>query len=316
MPETGKFKRSWLLMTASLTVLSQHRKLLLFPLVSVVFFVVTVLFFTAPVVLMPTGHPLLSADHWISVVQRSFQPGTPGVNDPDGLHIKLNRGKPVPRPWLVGYISAGYLLLMFLATFANVAFANEILNALNGRAVSVRSGLLFAWSRAGSILLWSLFAGIVGFIIQLMERRFGWIGKIVLRVVGVTWSVASVFVIPVIVREPELNPIVLLRKSALTLRKTWGEALIAYVGLNAAIGICVLASLVPAFLIAGPSLALGAVWIAVTVAAVWFLVMLALSYASSIANQIYRCALYVYASEGVVPGPYTAEMMDMAWKVK
>jgi predicted alternative tryptophan synthase beta-subunit len=36
----------------------------------------------------------------------------------------------------------------------------------------------------------------------------------------------------------------------------------------------------------------------------------------SIADDIFRCALYVYASEGVVPAPYTAELMDAAWKVR
>jgi hypothetical protein len=35
-----------------------------------------------------------------------------------------------------------------------------------------------------------------------------------------------------------------------------------------------------------------------------------------VAGHIYRGALYVYATEGVVPAPYTAELMDAAWKVK
>jgi hypothetical protein len=316
MPETGKFKRSWLLLMASLTMLSQHKKLFLFPLVTAMFIVVTVLFFMAPVILVPTGHPILSADHWVSVVQRSFEPGTPGVNDPDGLHIRVNRGVPAPRAWFAGYLLAAYLVLMFLATFSNVAFSNEIFNALSGRPVSIHSGLLFAWSRVGSILVWSLFAGIVGIIIQQMEQRFGWIGKIILRVVGVMWSVASVFVIPIIVREPELNPVTLLRKSAGTLRKTWGEALIGYLGVNAALALCISASFAVVLLIAIASLVAGPGWIAATIAVVWLLAIIALCYAASVADQIYRCALYIYASEGVVPSPYSAEMMDMAWKVK
>jgi hypothetical protein len=118
------------------------------------------------------------------------------------------------------------------------------------------------------------------------------------------------------VREPELNPITLLRKSAGTLRKTWGEALIGYAGFGAAMAVYVLATLAAAVLIASSSLAAGLAWIAITTAAVWILAIIALGYAASVADQIYRCALYIYASEGVVPGPYSAEMMDMAWKVK
>jgi hypothetical protein len=34
------------------------------------------------------------------------------------------------------------------------------------------------------------------------------------------------------------------------------------------------------------------------------------------ATGVYRCALYVFASEGVVPEPYTSEMMNAGWTVK
>jgi hypothetical protein len=247
----------------------------------------------------------LSADHWIAVVQRSFET-SPAVN---------SRG-PAPRAWLLGYLAFGYLVFMFLATFCNVAFVNEIFHALSGRPVSVRSGLLFAWSRVRSILVWSLFAGIVGIVIQSLERRFGWIGKIILRVVGVVWSVASVFVIPVIVRDPALNPVALLRRSADTLRKTWGEALVGYAGMQAALTLFVLGSMAAAFIAAVPAWILGQLAIAIAVTALWTFSVIALGYASSVADQIYRCALYVYASEGVAPGPYSAEMMDMAWRIK
>jgi hypothetical protein len=220
-----------------------------------------------------------------------------------------------PRAWIMKYLAVAYLALMFLATFCNVAFANEIFNALNGRAVSVRSGLLFAWSRVGSILVWSLFAGLIGMVIQSLEEHFGWIGKIILRVIGVVWSVASVFVIPVIVREPGMNPVVLLRKSAGILRKTWGEALIGYAGIQL-LGVFVLASLVFVGISVAALFAVGPWWLAAAVAVLWVISVIVLAYVSSVANHIYRCALYIYASEGVTPGPFSAEMMDMAWKVK
>jgi hypothetical protein len=36
----------------------------------------------------------------------------------------------------------------------------------------------------------------------------------------------------------------------------------------------------------------------------------------SMAGHVYRCALYVYASEGVVPGTFTPELLNAGWKVK
>jgi hypothetical protein len=35
-----------------------------------------------------------------------------------------------------------------------------------------------------------------------------------------------------------------------------------------------------------------------------------------VASNVYRGALYLYAAQGVVPAPYTQEMMDSAWKFK
>jgi hypothetical protein len=137
-----------------------------------------------------------------------------------------------------------------------------------------------------------------------------------MRFVGMAWSVASVFVIPVIVREECANPFALLRTSAATLKKTWGESLIGYVGITIGSWIILLGSL--ALLVAvGLMLALlHHPVLILTVVALWVLALVAFSYLISVANKIFRGALYVYASEGVVPAPYSVELLDAAWKVK
>jgi uncharacterized membrane protein YeaQ/YmgE (transglycosylase-associated protein family) len=223
----SRFDRSWQLIQRSFTVIGANRKLLLFPLVSFAFTLVIVLFFIAPAFLLSLGISLWEPASWSSFAQRM---GTAG-------------GQAGPPSVPVLFIAGVYLVAMVCATFFNVAFYNEILKALRGEAVSVRSGLSFAFSRIGPILLWSLFAGIVGLIIRNLEQRFGWIGKIVMSLVGAVWSVSSVFAIPVIVREGEINPMEVLRRSAATLKKTWGESLLGYVGLSFASTIAVLCSL-------------------------------------------------------------------------
>jgi len=39
-------------------------------------------------------------------------------------------------------------------------------------------------------------------------------------------------------------------------------------------------------------------------------------YLASIASRVYLCALYLYASDGVVPGQFDESMMGMGWKLK
>jgi hypothetical protein len=206
---------------------------------------------------------------------------------------------------------------MFFATFFNVAFYSEILSALEGQPVSIGRGLKFAGTKLTAILMWSLLAGIVGLVIKTIEERLGFIGQIVMRFVGAAWSIASVFAIPIIVREDEAtNPLTALRRSAAILKRTWGEALIGYVGFGLVTTVIVfgfLASLIASIFV---SVALEIAWIGVAGAALSLLGLVTFAYVSSVAGQVYRGALYLYAANGTVVQPYSREMFDSAWKYR
>jgi hypothetical protein len=206
---------------------------------------------------------------------------------------------------------------MFVATFFNVAFYSEILKAFNGQPVSIRAGLQFACTKWKPVLLWTIFAGLVGYLIKMLEERFGFVGRLVLRLVGTAWSIACVFVIPVIIREEEtINPLVMLKKSALTLKNTWGESLIGYAGVSFGGLIVLLGSLVILGVGVAISIALNNFWILALVGVGWLISLFAIMYLMSVASQIFRCALYLYATEGTIPQPFDDEMIAMAWKVK
>jgi hypothetical protein len=301
---TGKFARSWALFTSSLQVMRQHRKLLLFPIITAACSVVIAIFFLAPAVLYPTGHGLANSGHWLSLATRF------------GMDFDGDRSQFHPNAFFYSYAAAIYLTSMFIATFANVAFYHQIMQALSGQPVSIRAGVKFAGTRLPSILVWSLFAGLVGLIIQALEERLGLIGRWVMKFVGVVWSVASVFAIPVIIRDGSTNPIEMLRNSAATFRKTWGESLIGYAGITVGSWIVILGSLFFLGLAVMVSTMLHIPILILPAALVWLAAMCAYGYIIGVASHIYRCALYVYASEGVVPAPYNADMMNMAWKVK
>ena len=206
---------------------------------------------------------------------------------------------------------------MFLATFFNVAFYSEIIAALNGRGVSFRRGLATARSRLPSILAWSLLAGLVGWFIRAIEQRVPFAAKIVTGFIGMAWSLAAVFAIPVIIQEqPMRNPLKILQQSASTLKRRWGEGLIGYLGFSAGSVVIFSSSLLPLLLACGLALLFKSLWLMVIAVAIWVLGLLVMAYLSGVAGNVYRCALYMYATEGVVPEPYTQDLMDMAWKVK
>jgi hypothetical protein len=301
---TGKFARSWALFTSTFHVMRQHPRLLLFPVITAACSLVIAVFFLAPTVLYPTGHSLTESAHWLALATRF------------GWELDGDRTQLHPNALFYGYAATIYLVSMFIATFANVAFYHQIMQALAGQPVSIRAGVRFAGTRLPSILVWSLFAGLVGLIIQQLEERFGLVGRWVMKFVGVIWSVASVFAIPVIIRDGSTNPVAMLRDSAATLRKTWGESLIGYAGLTVVswlVGIGPLLLFVLAFALA---VTVDSGILVVLTIVTWLAGTITLGYLASVAGHIYRCALYVYASEGVVPAPYSADMMNLGWKVK
>lgn len=205
---------------------------------------------------------------------------------------------------------------MFCATFFNVAFYQQILAALNGQTVSFAAGLRFALSKWRAILMWALFAGLVGYLIKTLEQRFNFIGRLIMKLIGTAWSIACVFVIPVLITEATANPLQVLKKSALTLKKTWGESLIGYAGVSFGGTIIVLLSLV--WLAGGVavSMACHLYWLTALVVLAWLVMIVLWSYTLSVASQIFRCALFVYASQGALPPPYTQDMLALAWKQK
>ncbi len=304
----GKFERSWLLFKSSISVIARNKQLLLFPVVISVLSVVIMLFFVAPAALWPTGHSYASLEHWQTIGSTFFS-----VSNGIGTH----GSRITYSPAALAYLAFLYFVSMFLATFFNVAFYNEILAALTGKPVSLGRGLRFACSRYKAILLWTLFAGLVGLIIKAIEQKMDLVGRIIARFIGVAWSIASVFVIPMIVRDQQsVNPVTMLRKSAQMLRRTWGEALIGYAGIAFGNLIVVLGSLI---LLGGAVFAaiqLNNYWLLGIAVAVWLLGLIAWSYLMNVAGLVYKGALYLYAAEGTVPAPYNREMLDAAWKFK
>jgi hypothetical protein len=270
---------------------------------------VIVLFFLSALVLRPTGHSYFSGEHWQAITGSIFRESAVA----SGQHSTQTTLSPAAGAYLVFV----YFVSMFLATFFNVAFYNEIIAALRGQPVSIGRGLRFACTKWKSVLLWTLFAGLVGLIIKAIEERLAFVGQIIARFIGLAWSIASVFVIPIIVREEQTaNPLKLLQHSAGILKRTWGEALIGYVGLAFANTLILIVSAVGFLITMFVSISLNNYWILGGAGAVWLVALFAWAYLTSVASHIYKGALYLYAAEGVIAEPYNQEMLEMAWKYK
>ena len=92
--------------------------------------------------------------------------------------------------------------------------------------------------------------------------------------------------------------------------------MIGYVGVSVGGTVLMIVSLL--WLGAGivGAILLKSLWMGAIVVVTWLIGIIVLSYLMSVASQIFRCALFLYASQGTLPEPYTHEMMGLAWKTK
>lgn len=119
-----------------------------------------------------------------------------------------------------------YIINYFIIIYFNTALIHCASLYFKGEEVTVRKGLDFSFSRIGAIFSWALFAGTVGAILKIVQDNLGSLGKIITSIIGVVWSVATFFVVPIIAYE-NLGPIGAVKRSVQLMKEKWGESLAA-----------------------------------------------------------------------------------------
>ncbi len=121
--------------------------------------------------------------------------------------------------WIAAYA------ISFVTIFFNVALIHVVAARWRGEPASLRDGLAAASRRVRSIAGWAVLTTTVGLLVQLVERVTLGISQILIGLVAdVAWSVASFFVVPVLVVE-RCGPLRSLRRSASVVRSRWIEGL-------------------------------------------------------------------------------------------
>src|SRR6185312_515347 len=115
-----------------------------------------------------------------------------------------------------------YIINYFVIVFFNMALVHCTPLYFKGEEVTIRKGIDFSMSRIGSILAWAVFAGTIGAVLKIIQENVGALGKIITGIIGVVWSIATFFVVPVIAYE-NLGPIGAFKKSANLMKEKWGE---------------------------------------------------------------------------------------------
>ncbi len=278
--------RSWQLTKLSFRVIGQDKELLLFPLIAVL---LSLAFLLA--LLYPTLWLEMSRD---------------GTIEWDFASL------------VITFIS--YLGLAFIGTFSNMCVVYTAKKRFEGGDATFFESISFSLGRIMQILGWATVSASVGMVFRALDNmaeRAGFVGRTIVgifrSILGMVWSVVTLFVIPSMVYR-NTGPIDAIKDSVRVLRQTWGESLVRSVGFG----------LVQFLVLLLGAVAFGGLFAAVATSPTITLVLavLAVTYFVGVifvfllAEMIFNTALYAYASQGTLAPGYTQELLDGAIRVK
>src|SRR5271166_218438 len=106
-----------------------------------------------------------------------------------------------------------YLCEYFVVFFFNTALVGAVMRQLDGEEATFTDGLRIAASKLYTIFGYALISATVGVVLQAIEERSGWLGRIVASLLGTTWTLATYFVVPVLAAN-DVGPIEAVKESA------------------------------------------------------------------------------------------------------
>jgi hypothetical protein len=280
----SKLSNSWKMMKASATVLRVDPELLVFPFLSMVAAILVTATFILPIGLVGEGFSALE-------------------------NMDENVGY---LGYAVGFLY--YLVLYSVTFFFNAALVGATMIRLDGGDPTVSDGLNVAFKKLGSILEYAAISATVGMLLRALEERAGFIGRIVIGLIGLSWTLVTFLTVPVLVSR-DVSAFDAVKESAETFKKTWGEQVVATVG----IGLATFMIFLLMGLIAIPLIIVAA---SIGEVAVLPLVLslgggfILLALVSSALKGIYSAALYRYATTGDAGEHFTREMMEEAFRPK
>ncbi|MCI3949155.1 MAG: hypothetical protein K0R11_1089 [Acidimicrobiales bacterium] len=252
----GRIANGWHIATASWRVLSRDRELVVVPVVAAV---VAALGFAAVAV-----------------------PGILALGGSDAAQasdVAL---------WLV--LALATVVGTWALAIGSAAVVAGAAERMAGGEPTLGSAFAAARARSGRLLGWAVLATVVSIILDQIEERLGFLGRVVSWIAGTAFGVVSFLALPVIVFE-DVGAIEGLRRSARLLRSTWGEQLT----FNFGIGLLGFLAVLPAVALAAGLVATGVVVlqvVGIVVAGAWIVVCLAVTSALS---AVFKAALYRWA---------------------
>ena len=284
----GALGRSWVLTKLTFSIIAKDKEMVIFPFIGTI---AAILYSFA--ILVPGG---------------ALQLMTSGDIVMEGVGVIH-----------IAFLFLLYLGLSFIASFCNVCVVYTTKTRFEGGDATFAESFQYGIKKIPLIFQWSIIAATVGvllFLIEAIAEKFGRVGQMVIRMVrsilGMVWSVVTIFVVPVLVYE-DVSPADALKRSAEVLKRTWGESIVRSLGLALVQGFVIFSILAVA---TGLCFTFPNEQVAPIVLAISFVAILAVILIFNVAHMVFNTALYIYASTGKEPSLFEGGSLETAFSLK
>ena len=205
-----------------------------------------------------------------------------------------------------------YFCNYFVIVFFNSALTACAMRVIAGEAPSIGYGLSAASRRLPQIIGWALLSAVVGVLLKVIENANEKVGRLISGLLGMAWTIMTYFVVPVIVIDG-VGPIEAFKRSAGTLKRTWGEALVG----NFSLGLLSLLLMLPIIVVAVVLVMLAAsaqstVLLVIAIALAVIIVAIGAA-TTSAADVIFKALLFNYATDRAIPQGIDRSTFDDAF---
>jgi len=268
-----RIRNTWSLMKSSFAVLKQEKKLLLFPLFSGVCTVIILLSFFFPLLIFESS--------WVDSLKTGI---------PDTAFYVL--------------IFIFYFLNYFIMIFFNAAAVVSAIYVMQGGTPSISQALNMVMKRIGPLTGWALIAATVGLIINTLENQSDKFGSLFTGILGLSWTVVSFLVLPILVIEKK-GPVDSLKESARMLKNSWGEQLLGHFSF----GLFFFLLMIPGIVFVGFMFATGEA-IGFLALGMFILYTTCLAMIQWILQSIYMGAVYMYVRDDRIPDNFSVSQIS------
>ncbi len=282
---------------ASARVLRRHKALLVFPLMSGACMLLLQVSFLIPIMQHVQFHSQ-------AAVTQTYQNGIVQMNgniaqQDAGLHYL--------------YLFLFYYCSYFIMTFFNTALISCALHYLRGEDATFKDGLHQAMQRIHHIAGWALLASTVGVVLRFIGEQSKIVGSIIAAIVGIAFSLASYFIVPVMVMEDK-GPIDALKASAALFKKTWSERVVNSLSFFLIIFLFWLGGTIIAAIGITMAMAAGMTALMFLIVALGAIYCLMLILIQSALQSVFEAALYLYSKTGSPPAGFESATLQLAFK--